>query len=421
MIAFPESLRSLRNRNYRLFCSGQVFSLIGTWMQMVALSWLVYRLTGKATMLGLMTFCNMIPVFVLAPLGGLVADRFPLRRLLLTTQTIAMLLALGLALLTLTHHVRIWHLFLSGLLLGITNAFDNPARQVFVGETVPRPDLMNGIALNSSMVTGARIAGPALAGVLVAAVGEGWCFFLNAVSYLAVIAGLLAMVLPPRPPRDPDAPQSELRRMLEGFDLARRTLPIRSLLLLLGLLSLLGTPYSVLMPIFADQVFHGGSRTFGLLMGTSGAGALAGALTLACRPHFRGLGRWIAATSLGFGIALIGFACSRSLFLSLPLMLLVGFTYMVEMAATNTLIQMMVPNAFRGRVMAIYAMMFLGMAPLGGLLAGVIAHHLGAPLTVALGGVGCVACGGAFTLHYGTWRRSARELLQAAGNAEAPS
>ena len=421
MPALPDALRSLRHRNYRLFCSGQIFSLIGTWMQMVALSWLVYRLTGKATMLGLMTFCNMIPVFVLAPLGGLVADRFPLRRLLLTTQTIAMLLALGLALLTLTHHVRIWHLFLSGLLLGITNAFDNPARQVFVGETVPRPDLMNGIALNSSMVTGARIAGPALAGVLVAAVGEGWCFFLNAVSYLAVIAGLLAMVLPPRPPRDPDAPQSELRRMLEGFDLARRTLPIRSLLLLLGLLSLLGTPYSVLMPIFADQVFHGGSRTFGLLMGTSGAGALAGALTLACRPHFRGLGRWIAATSLGFGIALIGFACSRSLFLSLPLMLLVGFTYMVEMAATNTLIQMMVPNAFRGRVMAIYAMMFLGMAPLGGLLAGVIAHHLGAPLTVALGGVGCVACGGAFTLHYGTWRRSARELLQAAGNAEAPS
>ena len=415
MTGFPPAFRSLQHRNYRLFCSGQIFSLIGTWMQMVALSWLVYRLTGRATMLGLMTFCNMIPVFILAPLGGLVADRFPLRRLLLTTQTVAMTLALVLALLTLTHHVRLWHLFLSGLLLGITNAFDNPARQVFVGEAVPRTDLMNAIALNSSMVTGARIAGPALAGVLVAMVGEGWCFFLNAVSYLAVIAGLLAMNLPPRAARaeGPDGPQSELRRLIEGFDLVRRTLPIRSLLLLLGLLSLLGTPYAVLMPIFAAQVFHGGSRTFGLLMGTSGAGALVGALTLAHRTNARGLGRWIAGTALGFGLALMGFAGSRSLPLSILLMLLVGFCYMVEMAATNTLIQMMVPNAYRGRVMAIYAMMFLGMAPLGGLLAGFLAHHLGAPVTVALGGACCVLCGGLFSLHYGTWRLAAREHLQA--------
>jgi len=417
MAALPESLRSLRNRNYRLFCSGQIISLIGTWMQMVALSWLVYRLTGKATMLGLMTFCNLIPVFLLAPLGGLVADRVPLRRLLLTTQAVAMGLALGLALLTLTHQVRMWHLFLSALLLGTTNAFDNPARQVFVGETVPRADLMNGIALNSSMVTGARIAGPALAGVLVALVGEGWCFFLNAVSYLAVIAGLLAMTLPPRKP----APvQSQGRRLLEGFALVRRTVPIRSLLVLLGLLSMLGTPYSVLMPIFAAQVFHGGARTFGLLSATSGAGALAGALTLACRPHFHGLGRWVAASALGFGLALAGFAYSRSLWLALPLLLLAGFCYMVEMAATNTLLQMMVPDGFRGRVMSIYAMMFLGMAPLGGLLAGGLAHRLGAPLTVALGGAGCVAGAAIFILHYGNWRTGARVLLQAAGADPAP-
>jgi len=401
----------------RLFCSGQIISLIGTWMQMVALSWLVYRLTGKATMLGLMTFCNLIPVFLLAPLGGLVADRVPLRRLLLTTQAVAMGLALGLALLTLTHQVRMWHLFLSALLLGTTNAFDNPARQVFVGETVPRADLMNGIALNSSMVTGARIAGPALAGVLVALVGEGWCFFLNAVSYLAVIAGLLAMTLPPRKP----APvQSQGRRLLEGFALVRRTVPIRSLLVLLGLLSMLGTPYSVLMPIFAAQVFHGGARTFGLLSATSGAGALAGALTLACRPHFHGLGRWVAASALGFGLALAGFAYSRSLWLALPLLLLAGFCYMVEMAATNTLLQMMVPDGFRGRVMSIYAMMFLGMAPLGGLLAGGLAHRLGAPLTVALGGAGCVAGAAIFILHYGNWRTGARVLLQAAGADPAP-
>jgi MFS family permease len=415
MFAFPESFRALRQRNYRLFCSGQIISLIGTWMQMVALSWLVYRLTGKAAMLGLMSFCNLIPVFILAPVGGLVADRVPSRRLLLTTQIVAMVLAMALALLTLTHHVRMWHLFVSALLLGTTNAFDNPGRQVFVAQSVPRPDLMNAVALNSSMVTGARVAGPALAGILVAAIGEGWCFFLNAVSYLAVIAGLLAMSFPPRPAPVAEAPQSHTGRLLEGFAMVRRTVPIRSLLLLLGLLSLLGTPYSVLMPIFAGQVFHGSSRTFGLLMGTSGAGALAGALTLACRPHFHGLGRWIAVTSLAFGVALVAFAFSRSLWLSIPLMLLVGFTYMVEMAATNTLIQMMVPDAFRGRVMSIYAMMFLGMAPLGGLMAGLLAHRLGAPLTVALGGLGCAACGCAFTLHYRTWRDGARVLLRTAG------
>ena len=415
MATFPAPLRSLQHRNYRLFCSGQIVSLIGTWMQSVALSWLVYRLTGRAAMLGLMSFCNMIPVFILAPVGGLVADRVPSRRLLLTTQTVAMGLALLLALLTLTHHVRLWHLFALGSALGVINAFDNPARQVFVGEAVPREDLMNGIALNSSMVTGARIAGPALAGVLVAVVGEGWCFALNAASYLAVIWGLGLMRLPARPVRSAgEGAPSELARLVEGFALVRRTLPIRNLLLLLGLLSLMGTPYSVLMPLFAAKVFHGGSQTFGLLMGTSGAGALAGALTLASRPHFRGLGRWVSATSMGFGVALMAFAYSRWLFLSIPLMLLVGFCFMVEMAATNTLIQMMVPGAFRGRVMAIYAMMFLGMPPLGGLAAGLLAHRLGAPLTVALGGLGCLACGAAFTAQYPRWREGARGLLQAA-------
>ncbi|MGA2081688.1 MAG: MFS transporter [Holophaga sp.] len=414
MAALPESLRSLRHRNYRLFCSGQLVSLIGTWMQMVALSWLVYRLTGQAAMLGLMSFCNLIPVFLLAPVGGLVADRIPSRPLLLTTQTVAMVLALTLALLTLTGQVRLWHLFVLALALGTANAFDNPARQVFAARTVPREDLMNAVALNSSMVTGARIAGPALAGVLVAALGEGWCFFLNGISYLAVLGGLLAMRFPPGQGTAPADSQSHLRRLLDGFAMVRRTMPIRSLLVLLGLLSLLGAPYAVLLPIFAKEVFHGSSRTFGLLSATSGAGALMGALTLAARPHFHGLGRWIAATSLLFGLALAGFAGSHWLPLSLPLMLLAGYAYMVEMAATNTMIQMMVPNAFRGRVMSIYTMMFLGMAPLGGLLAGLLAHRLGAPLTVALGGLGCVVCGTAFTLHYRRWREGARDLVRTA-------
>lgn len=415
MPVFPDALRSLRHRNYRLFCSGQLVSLIGTWMQMVALSWLVYRLTGKAAMLGLMSFCNLIPVFLLAPVGGLVADRVPSRRLLLITQTVAMSLALTLALLTLTGHVRMWHLFVSALLLGTTNAFDNPGRQVFAARTVPRQDLMNAVALNSSMVTGARVAGPALAGVLVAFLGEGWCFFMNGVSYVAVIAGLLAMRFPPaEAPAAAQDSQSQAARLLEGFRMIRQARPIAALLLLLGLLSLLGAPYQVLMPIFAAEVFHGGSKVFGLLSSTSGLGALAGAVTLAVRPHFHGLGRWIAATALLFGLALVCFAGSRTLGLSLPLLFLAGGAYMVEMAATNTLIQMMVPDAFRGRVMSIYAMMFLGMAPLGGLLAGLLAHRLGAPVTVALGGAGCLACGGAFTLHYRRWREGARDLVRAA-------
>jgi MFS family permease len=415
MPAFPDALRSLRHRNYRLFCSGQLVSLIGTWMQMVALSWLVYRLTGKAAMLGLMSFCNLIPVFLLAPVGGLVADRVPSRRLLLTTQTVAMSLALVLALLTLTGHVRMWHLFACALLLGTTNAFDNPGRQVFAARVVPRQDLMNAVALNSSMVTGARVAGPALAGVLVALLGEGWCFFLNGVSYVAVIAGLLAMRFPPAEASAASrGPRSQLRLLLEGFRMIRQARPIAALLLLLGLLSLLGAPYQVLMPIFAAEVFHGGSKVFGLLSSTSGLGALAGAVTLAVRPHFHGLGRWIAATALLFGLALASFAGSRTLVLSLPLLFLAGGAYMVEMAATNTLIQMMVPDAFRGRVMSIYAMMFLGMAPLGGLLAGLLAHRLGAPLTVGLGGMGCLACGGAFTWYYRRWREGARDLVRAA-------
>jgi MFS family permease len=415
MPVFPDALRSLRHRNYRLFCSGQAISLVGTWMQYVALSWLVYRLTGKAAMLGLMSFCNLIPVFLLAPVGGLVADRVPSRRLLLTTQTASMVLALVLALLTLTGAVRIWHLFVCGLLLGTCNAFDNPGRQVFAARAVPRADLMNAVALNSSMVTGARIVGPALAGILVAAIGEGWCFFCNGVSYLAVIAGFLAMRFPPRDPAPAAGPgQSQVRRLLEGVALVRHTLPIRDLLLLLGMVSLLGTPHQILLPIFAAEVFHGTSRTFGLLSALSGAGALAGALTLAIRPDHHGLGRWIATTALGFGAALMAFAGSRWLPLSGLLLMLGGFCYMVELAATNTMIQMMVPDAFRGRVMSLHAMMFLGMSPLGGLLAGLVAHRLGAPATVALGGLGCAACGAAFTLRYRSWREGARVLVRAA-------
>jgi MFS family permease len=419
MSGLPASLRSLRNRNYRLFVMGQSLSLIGTWTQMTALNWLVYRLTGQAAMLGLMTFCSLIPMFVLAPVGGLLADRVPGSRILVVTQGVAMVLALVLALLTLTHQARLWHLFTCALLLGASNAFDSPARQVFVGKAVPRADLMNAVALNSSMMTTASIAGPALAGILVASIGEGWCFLLNGASYVPVLAGLLAMRFPPEARAAiPSRPPSQLGRLLEGFAMVRRTPPIRSLLLLLGLSILLGIPHSVLMPLFADQVFHGTSRTLGLLMSATGAGALAGAVTLACRPHAGGLGRGVAAASVGFGLALAGFAFSRSLLCAIPLLMLAGFAFMVQIAATNTLIQMMVPGPFRGRVMAIYAMLFGAMTPLGGLASGLLAHRLGAPLTVALGGAGCVACGCVFILNYGAWRDGARGMLLAAGSPD---
>ena len=388
-----------------MFFTGQLISLIGTWTQTIALNWLVYRLTGQASALGLMAFCSMIPLLVLAPVGGLCADRWSPRLILLATQAVAMALALELALLTLSHQVRLWQFFLSAVLLGSSNAFDSPARQVLVGKAVPRAELMNAVALNSTLLTGASIAGPALAGVLVAALGEGWCFFVNGVSYIPVLAGLLAMRFPPGADREAAAPpQQTLGRLREGFALVRHTGPVRSLMLLLGLVTLLGLPYSVLMPVFADQVFHGHSGTFGLLMGASGAGSLAGAVTLACRPHSRGLERWIGTCSVSFGLALIGFAFSRSLLGSIPLLLVAGFAFMVQVASTSTLIQMRVPDALRGRVMSIYVMMFGGMVPLGGLLAGLAAHRLGAPLTVALGGLGCLACGCAFSLKHGTWQ-----------------
>ena len=421
MIAFPDALRALRYRNFRLFISGQLISLIGTWMQTVAQSWLVYRLTGKASMLGLVAFAGMFPVFILATVGGLVADRVRPHSLLVVTQSISMALTLVLAVLTLTGHVQLWHIITTSLLLGVVNAFDIPARQVFVAQTVSRPDLMNAIALNSSTFNGARIIGPAVAGLLVAAVGEGWCFLINSVSYVAVITGLLAMRF-----EDTRAAQTSAAGMAvrEGFQFILKATPVRDLLLLLGLLSLMGMPYSVLMPIFADQILHGGPKALGVLMGFSGMGALSGALSLALRRNARGLGSWIGWSAMGFGAALIAFSLSRSFPLSVLLMLPVGFTMMVEMASSNTLIQMMIPDALRGRVMSVYSMMFMGMAPIGALIGGTLSHHLGAPLTVALGGGGCLAVGLLFTLRLPGWRQRAQILFrseEAARNAQPQS
>ncbi len=381
------TFRALKHRNFQLFFSGQFVSLTGTWMQSVAQSWLVYRLTGSVVLLGLIGFASQIPVFLLAPIGGAIADRYNRRRILIITQTAAMLFAFVLAILTLTETVQVWHLFVIAALFGIANAFDIPTRQAFAVDMVGKEDLVNAIALNSSMFNGARIVGPAIAGLLVAAIGEGWCFFLNALSYVAVIGGLILMKIniEIRPKVG-----SALSNIAEGFGFVAKTSPVRALLLLLGLVSLMGMPYAVLMPIFADKILGGGSSTLGFLMGASGFGALIAALSLAARKEVFGLGRWVAFASGGLGLSLILFSFSTVFWLSALLLIPVGFSMMTQMAASNTLVQSMVPDNLRGRVMSVYAMMFMGMAPLGALMAGVLANHLGAPNTVALGGFICI-------------------------------
>jgi MFS family permease len=407
----PPMLRALRHRNYQLFFGGQLISLTGTWMQSVAQSWLVYRLTGSAVLLGFVSFSGQIPVFLLAPVGGAVADRRNRHRILVATQTVALLLAFTLAALTLTGRVEVWHVFLLASLLGVTNAFDIPARQAFVVDMVGREDLVNAIALNSSMFNGARVVGPAVAGLLVAVIGEGWCFFANGASYIAVITSLLLMTVAKQ--RRVPLPGSALASIAEGFRYVWRTKPVRVILLLLGLVSLMGMPYAVLMPIFADQILHGGPSGLGLLMGASGVGALAGALSLAARKGLRGLGRWVAFASAGFGASIILFSLSRSFWLSAALLVPVGFSLMIQMASSNTLIQSMAPDELRGRVMAVYSMMFMGMAPVGALLAGAIAQRIGAPATVALGGAACIVGAIIFATRLPTLRDEARQIIVA--------
>lgn len=405
----PAALRALRHRNYRLFFVGQLVSLSGMWMQSVAQAWLIYRLTGSAILLGLVSFSGQIPVFLLAPLGGAFADKYPRRRILLITQTAAMLLSSVLATLTLSGYVREWHIFVLASLMGVVNAFDIPARQSFVVDMVGKEDLVNAIALNSSMFNGARIIGPALAGLLIVAVGEGWCFFANAVSYTAVIAGLLSMKVAVL--ARPTAGGTAVEKIKEGFVFVGRTGPVRALMLLLGLVSLMGMPYAVLMPIFADRILRGGPRGLGILMGASGLGALLGAVTLATRKGIHGLGRWVAFASAGFGAGLILFSLSSTFWLSAALLVPAGFSMMVQMASSNTLIQSMVPDELRGRVMAVYSMMFMGMAPLGALLAGTLAGRLGAPLTVATGGAACIVGAAFFWMRLPMLRGEARQLI----------
>jgi MFS family permease len=381
-------IRALAHRNFRLFFGGQSVSLIGTWMQRVALSWLVYRLTHSAFLLGLVGFSSQIPVFLLAPFAGVLADRWNRRRILILTQTLAMVQAFVLSFLVLTGMVQIWQIIALSLFLGMINSFDMPTRQSFVVEMIGgKKDLGNAIALNSSMVNGARLLGPMMAGILIAAVGEGTCFLINAFSYLAVIVSLLSMKIERKEAKRKAS--NVWHGLREGFRYASGFEPIWAILRMLALISLMGMPYVVLMPIFAKDILQGGPDAFGFLMGSTGVGALGGALFLASRKSVLGLGRMIPIAASIFGCGLIAFSFSNVLWISMLLMLAAGFGQMVQMASSNTLLQTIVEDDKRGRVMSFYAMSLMGLTPIGSLFAGFLASKIGAPWTVCVGGTTC--------------------------------
>jgi MFS family permease len=381
--------RTLRYRNYRLFFAGQCISLIGTWMQQIALSWLVYRLTHSVFLLGMVGFVSQFPTFLFAPFAGVLSDRWNRHHILIFTQSMSMLLAITLAVLVLTEVIAVWHILLLTLFLGCVNALDIPTRQSFVIYMIDkREDLGNAIALNSAMFNGARFLGPSVAGLLIAAVGEGICFLLNGLSYLAVIAALLAMKLSPVHSESMKA--NMLHDFKEGLAYTFGSQPIRSILLLLALTSFMGVPYAVLMPAFARDILHGGPHTLGFLMSATGAGALLGAAYLASRRSISGLGKIIPITAGIFGMGLIGFSLSRILWFSLLLMFIAGFGIMVQVASSNTLLQTIVDDNMRGRVMSFFAVSFMGMAPFGSLLAGSLAGMMGVANTLMMGGICCV-------------------------------
>lgn len=382
--------RALKHRNFRLFFMGQSISLLGTWMQMTAVAWLVWRLEHNAFLLGLAGFAARIPAFVLAPLAGVLVDRWNRHRLVLITQVLAMIQALALAGLVFSGHVTIWQIILLSLMLGTINALDMPARQAFMIQMVDRrDDLTSAIALNSSIVNGARLLGPALAGVIISAAGEGVCFLINGLSYIGVIAGLLMMRLPSLRPEPSD--KAVLQHLKEGIVYAFGFPPIRALLLLVALVSLTGASYAQLLPVFAQQILHGGPLTQGLLASSAGLGAFAGAMYLAMRRDVRGLSLLIAWAPTVFGIGLIGMGLSSSLWITLAVLPVVGFGMITQMAATNTMIQTIVDDDKRGRVMSFYSMAFMGTIPLGSLLAGSLVHFIGAPRTVMIAGLCCIA------------------------------
>jgi len=380
----PRTFRALRHRNFRLFIGGQIVSLIGTWMQNVAQAWLVYRLTHSELLLGTAWFCSQIAVFVLGPLGGIAADRFSRRKVVIVTQTLSMAQAFVLAALTLSGRVQVWHVLVLAGALGAINAFGMPGRQALVIQMTGKEDLINAISLNSAVFNAARIVGPAIAGLLLAVVGEGTCFLINGVSFLAVILSLTAMRIAPAAPK---APEPMWRRLVDGFRYASHHSAVRRVLALMGCATLSSMPGLVLMPFFAEDIFHRGARGLGILMGAMGAGAVVGTLTLARRTRVSGLGRVMAIGGLTTGACYLAFAFSPFFYLSLALMPLVGFSAMRQMASANTTIQTLIPDEYRGRIMALYSMTVVGLGPFGSLAAGALAGRIGARATMGAGSV----------------------------------
>jgi MFS family permease len=418
-IGIAHAWRALRHRNFRLFFGGQTISLIGTWMTRIATSWLVYRLTGSALLLGTVSFAGQIPTFLLAPFAGVWVDRLDRRQVLVWTQTLSMIQSLLLAVLTLTHHINIGLVLALSVMQGLINAFDMPGRQSFMIQMVnDKRDLGNAIAINSSMVNMARLVGPSLAGMLIAVSSEGWCFLIDGISYIAVIISLVMMRLPAVAARR--ATTSTLTDLKAGWTYVSEFLPIRTILSLFALVSLMGMPFVVLMPIFAAQVLHGGPHTLGFLMGSMGVGALISALTLAARKNVRGLLRMIPIAAAVFGAGLVGFGLSHVTWLSMIAVMIAGAGMMQGMAGSNTIIQTIVSEDKRGRVMSYYTMAFVGMAPFGSLLAGSMAHAIGAPWTVILNGSVVLLGAGWFYTRLPALRRQMRPIYQELGILPTP-
>jgi MFS family permease len=423
---FSHAWRALRHRNFRLFFGGQTISLVGTWMTRIATAWLVYRLTKSALLLGTVSFAGQIPTFLLAPLAGVIVDRSDRRHVLIWTQTLAMIQSLLLAWLTLSHRINITEILILSCFQGLINAFDMPGRQSFMvqmvtpqrtgspgGPSPERNDLSNAIAINSSMVNVARLIGPSLAGMVIAVSSEGWCFLIDGISYIAVIVSLLMMHVPVAAMRR--ATSSMFQQMREGWDYVSTFTPIRDILILFALISLMGMPYMVLMPLFAASVLHGGAHTLGFLMGAAGAGALISAFSLVLRRSVRGLSKMIPIAAGVFGGGLFVFGLSHWVWLSLILMLFVGFGMLQGMTASNTIIQTLSPEDKRGRVMSYYTAAFMGMAPFGSLLAGSLAHWIGAPRTVMFTGSCCIAGGLWFWSRLPAIRREMRPIYEQLG------
>ena len=412
------ALHAFKYRNFKLFFGGQFISITGNYIQTVAQAWLVYRLTGSAALLGLVAFSGQISIFVLAPVSGFVSDARSRRGILFATQIVPALCSLVLAVLTLTGRVQVWHVFTVAALLGVVNAFDFPVRQAFVAELVGREDLMSAVTLNSSMINSARTIGPGIGGLLVASVGEGWCFLGNAISFVAVIVTLLLI----RTDAQPRKPAQHFRAgVAEAFSFVRHTGPVGALLVLLGLISFMGLRYEILMPVYVREMLHGGPQEFGLLMGASGVGAIIGSLVLATLGDVRTLGDWVALAAAGFGGSLVLLSFSHSFSLSFVVMLLIGFTMVTQLDASNTLVQRIVPDEMRGRVMAIWTMMLSGLAPFGSLLVGVLAQRFTARRTFAAGGMACVMGAMAFGFCLPILQREARKLITKRGREDGGS